>query len=272
MKLTCFTVELVRPLTADVTEMTFVGDASHITAPGQFVNIALPGRFLRRPVSVCDWSETRLRLLIRTVGAGTRELTRFAPGTTLDMLCGLGNGFDLSALEISPDSVAADNGISLDSAVADGKISPESVILAGGGIGVAPLYGLAKALTRQGITPVVALGFRNRADAFYTDEFRALGAEVLLATEDGSAGTRGLVTDLLRRHDSRTYVFCCGPLPMLRAVHSLSHLTGGQYSFEARMGCGFGACMGCSMPFRDGWKRVCKDGPVFFREEIVWER
>ena len=272
MKSTCFTVERVRPLTADVTEMTFSGDAPAMTAPGQFVNIALPGRFLRRPVSVCDWSETRLRLLIRTVGAGTQELTRFAPGTTLDMLCGLGNGFDLSVLpETSPDSAAADNGISPDSAAPDGKISPDRVILAGGGIGVAPLYGLAKALTRQGITPVVALGFRNRADAFYLDEFRDAGAEVLIATEDGSVGTRGLVTDLLRRQDSRTYAFCCGPLPMLRAVHGLSHWTGGQYSFEARMGCGFGACMGCSMPFRDGWKRVCKDGPVFFQEEIVWE-
>ena len=281
MKSTCFTVERVRPLTADITEMTFSGDASAITAPGQFVNIALPGRFLRRPVSVCDWSENRLRLLIRTVGAGTQELTRFAPGTTLDMLCGLGNGFDLSVLpetdgavtdsKINPDSAAPGGKISLDSAAPDGKISPDSVILAGGGIGVAPLYGLAKALTRQGVTPVAALGFRNRADAFYLDEFRDAGAEVLLATEDGSLGTRGLVTDLLRRHDSRTYVFCCGPLPMLRAVHGLSHWTGGQYSFEARMGCGFGACMGCSMPFRDGWKRVCRDGPVFFREEIVWE-
>ena len=259
MKSTCFTVELVRPLTADVTEMTFSGDASAITAPGQFVNIALPGRFLRRPVSICDWSEKRLGLLIRTVGAGTQELTRFAPGTTLDILSGLGNGFDLSVL---PET---------DGAVTDSKISPDSAILAGGGIGVAPLYGLAKALTRQGITPVVALGFRNRADAFYLDEFRDAGAEVLIATEDGSLGTRGLVTDLLRRYDSRTYVFCCGPLPMLRAVHGLPHWTGGQYSFEARMGCGFGACMGCSMPFRDGWKRVCKDGPVFFREEIVWE-
>ena len=250
MKSTCFTVERVRPLTNDITEMTFSGDASAITAPGQFVNIALPGHFLRRPVSVCDWSENHLRLLIRTVGAGTQALTRYAPGTVVDMLVGLGNGFDLSALS---------------------EIRSESVILAGGGIGIAPLYGLAKALTRQGIAPVVALGFRNRADAFYIDEFRNSGAEVLIATEDGSAGTRGLVTDLLRRHDSRTYVFCCGPLAMLRAVHGLPHLTGGQYSFEARMGCGFGACMGCSMPFRGTWKRVCKDGPVFFREEIVWE-
>ena len=249
MKSSRFTVERVRALTADTIELTLSGDTSAIAAPGQFVNIALPGHFLRRPISICDWTPDRLCLLIRVVGAGTRELADAAPGTELDILSGLGNGFDLSALS---------------------GVAPDNVILAGGGIGIAPLYGLAKALKRQGVTPVAALGFRNRADAFYLDEFRAV-CDTLIVTEDGSLGERGLVTDLLRRHSARTYVFCCGPSPMLRAVWNLPHLTGGQYSFEARMGCGFGACMGCSMPFRDGWKRVCKDGPVFFREEIAWE-
>ncbi|MBR3570419.1 MAG: dihydroorotate dehydrogenase electron transfer subunit [Oscillibacter sp.] len=251
MKSSLFTAERVRALTTDTVELTLAGDTSEIAAPGQFVNIALPGHFLRRPVSVCDWTADRLVLLIRVVGAGTRELAQSEPGAAFDILGGLGNGFDLSAVSESV---------------------PDNVILAGGGIGIAPLYGLAKALARQGVTPVAALGFRNRADAFYLDEFRAVGCETLIATEDGSLGERGLVTDLLREHPSRNYVFCCGPLPMLRAVHGLPHLTGGQYSFEARMGCGFGACMGCSMPFRDGRKRVCKEGPVFFREEIVWEQ
>ena len=243
MKQSAFTLERVRPLTADTVELTFSGDTSDITAPGQFVNLALPGRFLRRPVSVCDWSDGRLTLLLRIAGAGTRELADSAPGTVFDVLSGLGNGFTLSGID------------------------PGNVILAGGGIGIAPLYGLAKALSRQGIKPVAALGFRSRADVFYADEFRDVCAEVLIATEDENR----LVTDLLRQNDARRYVFCCGPTPMLRAVCALPHLTGGQYSFEARMGCGFGACMGCSMPFRDGWKRICKDGPVFAREEIVWE-
>ena len=243
MKQSAFTLERVRPLTADTVELTLSGDTSAITAPGQFVNLALPGRFLRRPVSVCDWDDGRLTLLLRIVGAGTRELAESPPGAAFDVLSGLGNGFTLSGID------------------------PESVILAGGGIGIAPLYGLARALSRQGIRPAAALGFRNRADVFYVDEFRAVCGTVLVATEDEN----GLVTDILRQHDARRYAYCCGPLPMLRAVWELPHLTGGQYSFEARMGCGFGACMGCSMPFRDGWKRICKDGPVFAREDIVWE-
>ena len=243
MKQSAFTLERVRPLAADTVELRFSGDTSAVTAPGQFVNLALPGRFLRRPVSVCDWTPGQLTLLLRIAGAGTRELAEAPPGTVFDVLSGLGNGFTLSGT------------------------APESVILAGGGIGIAPLYGLAKALSRRGIPAVAALGFRSRADVFYLDEFRAVCDTVLVATEDEN----GLVTDILRQYDSRRYVCCCGPLPMLRAVYGLPHLTGGQYSFEARMGCGFGACMGCSMPFRGGWRRICKDGPVFAREEIVWE-
>ncbi len=243
MKQSAFTLERVRPLSVDTVELRFSGDTSDITAPGQFVNLALPGRFLRRPVSVCDWTPGELTLLVRIAGAGTRELADSPPGTAFDVLSGLGNGFTLSG------------------------IAPEDVILAGGGIGIAPLYGLAKALSRRGIRPVAALGFRSRADVFYLDEFRAVCDTVLVATEDEN----GLVTDILRQHPSRRYVYCCGPLPMLRAVYELPHLTGGQYSFEARMGCGFGACMGCSMPFRGGWRRICTDGPVFAREEIVWE-
>ncbi|MBR4211574.1 MAG: dihydroorotate dehydrogenase electron transfer subunit [Oscillibacter sp.] len=243
MKQSAFTLERVRPLAADTVELRFSGDTSAVTAPGQFVNLALPGRFLRRPVSVCDWTPGQLTLLLRIAGAGTRQLAEAPPGTVFDVLSGLGNGFTLSGTD------------------------PEGVILAGGGIGIAPLYGLAKALSRRGIRPVAALGFRSRADVFYLDEFRAVCETVLVATEDEN----GLVTDILRQHNSRHYVYCCGPLPMLRAVYGLPHLTAGQYSFEARMGCGFGACMGCSMPFRGGWRRICKDGPVFAREEIVWE-
>ena len=247
MKASAFTLQRVRHLNADTVELTLSGDTSDIRAPGQFVNIALPGFFLRRPVSVCDWSDGTLTLLLRLAGAGTRQLVATPPGTALDVLSGLGNGF-------TPPGVP-----------------PERVILAGGGIGIAPLYGLAKALSRQGIRPVAALGFRDRAGLFYVDEFRAVCDTVLIATQDGSSGVRGQITDLLQQNVSRTYVYCCGPLPMLRAVYALPHLRGGQYSFEARMGCGFGACMGCSMPFRDGWRRICKDGPVFTREEIIWE-
>ena len=245
MKQTCMRVESARLLTADTYELVLRGDTSAITAPGQFVNLDLPGHFLRRPISVCDWTSETLTLLVKAVGAGTRDLVSLAPGTALDLLTGLGNGFHPVPAGCRP-------------------------ILAGGGIGIAPLYGLARRMAEAGQAPTVALGFRTAADAYYLEEFTRLGCRLLIATEDGSQGMKGFVTDCVRSAPERDYVLTCGPLPMLKAVHALPQLTGGQFSFEARMGCGFGACMGCTIPTANGYKRVCKDGPILEREEIVW--
>ena len=246
MKQSLFTMEHARQLTEDTYELVLSGDTSAITAPGQFVNISLPGKFLRRPISICSWTkEGALMLLVKVVGGGTHDLVRCVPGTELDVLSGLGNGFDTA-------------------------FGGDSPVLVGGGIGTAPMYGLAQRLLDQGRTPTVVLGFRSGKDAFYLEEFAALGCRLMIATEDGSMGTKGFVTDCLRKLPDLSYVFACGPLPMLKAVHSLPGLTGGQYSFEARMGCGFGACMGCTVPTKDGYKRVCKDGPILYQEEIVW--
>ena len=246
MKQSLFTLEHTRQLTADTYELVLSGDTSAIKAPGQFVNIELPGKFLRRPISICNWSsEGALMLLVKVVGDGTKQLVRCVPGTELDVLSGLGNGFDLT-------------------------LAGQHPILLGGGIGIAPLYGLAQRMLQAGMTPTVGLGFRSQADAFYLEEFGALGCRLMVATEDGSLGTRGFVTDIARNVPECDYVLCCGPLPMLKAVHALPQLTGGQFSFEARMGCGFGACVGCSVPTVQGTKRVCKDGPILYKEEIVW--
>ena len=245
MKKSVFTLERARRLAGDVWELVLAGDTSAVTAPGQFVNLELPGKFLRRPISVCDWTETGLTLLVKEVGAGTRELVRLPAGTRLDVLTGLGNGFGIGA-------------------------APEGAVLVGGGIGSAPLYGLAKRMLAAGRSVQVVLGFRSKEDAFYLEEFAALGLEVPAATEDGSLGTRGFVTDVLNSLPDCRYVLACGPTPMLRAVHALPQITGGQFSFEARMACGFGACVGCTIETRNGLRRVCKDGPVFRKEEILW--
>ncbi len=244
MRKTEMTLTARRALTRDVFELRLSGDTSAIVRPGQFVNIALPEKFLRRPISVCDWEEGRLTLICRAAGEGTRALCESPVGTVFDLLTGLGNGYDAQKGGDSP-------------------------ILIGGGVGVPPLYALAKALIARGARPTVALGFNTASDCFYLDEFRALGCPVLLATADGTAGETGFVTALVERTDC-SYCFCCGPKPMLRAVYGLPQLTGGQYSFEERMGCGFGACMGCSVRTRSGYKRVCAGGPIFYREEIVW--
>ena len=245
MKKSWFTVEHTRQLTADTYEMVLSGDTSEITAPGQFVELELPGKFLRRPISICNWTDDALMLLVKVVGGGTHELVRSVPGTELDVLSGLGNGFDIS-------------------------LSTEHPVLAGGGIGIAPLYGLAQRMLAAGMNPTVALGFRSQKDIYYLEEFAKLGCRLLVATEDGSAGTKGFVTDCIKAVPECDYVFTCGPLPMLKAVHSLPQLLDGQFSFEARMGCGFGACMGCTVPTKNGYKRVCKDGPILFKAEIVW--
>ena len=241
------TLRSVRRLTDDIYELRLSGDLSGIERPGQFVNLALPGCYLRRPISVADWTPEELLLLVRAVGVGTRELVSAAPGTVFPTLLPLGKGFDIAA--------------------GQGTRS----VLVGGGIGIAPLYGLARTMRAAGQSPDIALGFRNAADAFYLDEFRALGLEAHVATEDGSLGRKGFVTDVLREDcPGAGFVFACGPMPMLRAVHALPQVTGGEYSFEARMGCGFGACVGCTIRTAGGPKRVCKEGPVFRQEEIQW--
>ena len=244
MKQTILTLTAKRRLTRSVFELAFSGDTSAIVRPGQFVNIAVAGQFLRRPISVCDWSCGSMTLICRAGGAGTQTLCSAEAGTQFDMLTGLGNGFDVSLATPHP-------------------------ILIGGGVGVPPLYALAKALQARGITPTVALGFGSRSEVFYEEEFRALGCPVLVSTVDGSWGRSGFVTSLVAETGC-DYSFCCGPEPMLKAVYGLEQLKGGQYSFEERMGCGFGACMGCTCKTKDGYKRICKDGPVLRKEEIVW--
>lgn len=246
MKKSVFTLERARRLAGDVWELVLAGDTSAMTAPGQFVNLELPGKFLRRPISVCDWAEGSLVLLVKEAGEGTKELVRLPGGTALDTLSGLGNGFDFTR-------------------------APEHAVLAGGGIGIAPLYGLAKRMLEAGRKPLLVLGFRSREDAFYAEEFASLGLEVRIATEDGSLGTPGFVTDVLNRLPGPAYVLACGPTPMLRAVHALPQVAGGQFSFEARMACGFGACVGCTIQTKKGLRRVCKDGPIFHKEDIVWQ-
>lgn len=242
---TQLTLEHTRRLTPDTYELVLSGDLSALTNPGQFLNIQLPGKFLRRPISVAAWDREAVLLIVRVAGDGTNELVHAAPGTKFRTLTGLGNGFDPG-------------------------VGGDHPVLIGGGVGIAPLYGLAQSLLKNGVTPTAALGFRSAADLFYLEEFTALGCRVFLATEDGSVGTRGFVTDLVRHLPECHYAFVCGPTPMLKAVSVLPQLTGGQYSFEARMACGFGACVGCTIHTANGPRRVCRDGPVFRKEELVW--
>ncbi len=242
MKQSVFTIQENTPLTRDVMKMVLLGDTSAITAPGQFVNIRLAGRFLRRPISVCDWDGKTLTLIYKVVGHGTAQMKAMVPGEKLDLLTGLGNGYDLS--------VAGDH-----------------PLLIGGGVGVPPMYGLAKALIQAGKAVQVILGFNTWEECFYKEAFQALGCAVTVTTVDGSYGTKGFVTDALPEH--YTHFYACGPEPMLKAVHA-STATSGQLSFEERMGCGFGACMGCSCKTLTGYKRICKEGPVMRKEEIAW--
>ena len=230
------------PLTETVYKMVLRGDTAACTAPGQFINIRLDGLFLRRPISVCDWDAETLTILYKVVGKGTEQMASMAHGS-LDILTGLGNGYDLSIVGDAP-------------------------LLIGGGVGVPPMYGLAKQLTALGKKVSVVLGFNQKSEIFYETEFRDLGAAVTVTTADGSYGVRGFVTDAMDQNNSH---FCaCGPEPMLKAVYRKS-VTSGQLSFEERMGCGFGACMGCSCKTITGYKRICKEGPVMRKEEILWE-
>ena len=238
-----FTIQDNKPLTAVVYKMVLSGNTEAITKPGQFVNIKLDGMYLRRPISVCDWEEGRLTLLYKTVGHGTEKMADMTPGETLDLLVGLGNGYDT------------------------GK-SGNTPLLLGGGVGVPPLYGLAKRLLAEGKKVTVILGFNTKDEIFYEEEFKALGAEVYTATADGSYGKKGFVTDVMKQL-TYSYFYTCGPMPMFKAIEAAA-VTSGQYSFEERMGCGFGACMGCSCKTKYGNKRICRDGPVLEREEIIW--
>ena len=224
-------------------EMVLEGDCTDIKC-GQFVNIALPGLYLRRPISVCDYKDGALTLIYKAVGEGTEMMKEFDEGTELDVLVGLGNGYDTTKSGSAP-------------------------LLIGGGVGVPPLYALCKKLIAEGKEPTVILGFNTADEVFCVDDFKALGARVLVATADGSVGVKGFVTDAMRELDTYTYFYTCGPTPMLKAVFNAT-TTSGQFSFEERMGCGFGACMGCSCKTNFGNKRVCKDGPVFEKEEILW--
>ncbi len=243
MKQGIFTIRKNIALTSSVYQMELAGDTSDITCSGQFVNILLDGFYLRRPISVCDRAEGLLTLVYKVVGKGTEKMSRMTAGETLDILTGLGNGYDLS-------------------------VAGERPLLLGGGVGVPPMYLLAKDLIAQGKKVSVILGFNTKDEIFYEEEFRALGADVTVTTVDGSYGVKGFVTDAMRTMDY-TYFYTCGPEPMLKAVWNAS-TTSGQLSFEERMGCGFGACMGCSCKTKYGNKRICKDGPVMKREEIIW--
>ena len=247
MKEEIFRIESNVQIAKNTYEMDLLGDTGGITRPGQFVNIRLEGFFLRRPISVCHYEEGRMTLIYKAVGEGTEFMAGLAPGTRLNVLTGLGNGFDIS-------------------------LAGDHPVLIGGGAGIPPMYALCEAL-KGVLRPEnikVVLGFNTADEVFYMSEFERLGADVRVTTADGSMGRTGFVTDVLKDIDY-TYFFTCGPMPMFRAIEKIA-LTSGQYSFEERMGCGFGACMGCSMMMADGsYKRVCKEGPVFRREEILWK-
>ncbi len=243
MKQGIFTIIENTALTANVYRMQLEGDTTAITAPGQFVNIALSGKYLRRPISVCDVEGNVLTIVYKVVGKGTEQMSYMHAGETLDILTGLGNGYDLTT-------------------------AGERPLLLGGGVGVPPLYLLARRLIAKGRHVTVILGFNRADEIFYKEEFEALGAKVIIATADGSVGVKGFVTDALPT--DYTYFYTCGPEPMLKAVWRTTN-TSGQMSFEERMGCGFGACMGCSCKTLTGNKRICREGPVMRKEEILWE-
>ena len=229
-------------LTENVYKMELLGNTNALEKSGQFVNVKIDGEFLRRPISVCDYDENGLTLIYKVVGKGTEKMSELKEGT-LDLLVGLGNGFSTEK-------------------------SGEFPLLIGGGVGIPPMYNLAKRLIKEGKKPTVILGFNTNSEIFYQKEFESLGALVIVTTVDGSQGVKGYVTDAMREL-KYTYFYTCGPMPMFKAIEKTA-TTSGQYSFEERMGCGFGACMGCSCKTKYGNKRICVDGPVLEREEIIW--
>ena len=244
MKNVIYTIRENVRIADSIYKTVLLGDTSDITAPGQFINIKLDGFYLRRPISVCDYDDTSVTIIYKVVGAGTEAMAKMGEGDKLDTLIGLGNGFDT-------------------------KKSGDTPVLIGGGVGVPPMYNLCKKLIAEGKKVTVVLGFNSSKDVFYEDEFKALGATVYVATADGSYGTKGFVTTVLEGLDY-SYFYTCGPEPMFRAIDKIAK-TSGQYSFEERMGCGFDACMGCSCKTLTGNKRICKEGPVMEREEIIWK-
>ncbi len=245
MKQGLFTIRENLPLTSSVYRMKLEGDTSAITGPGQFVNIQLDGLFLRRPISVNDCVGNTLTLIYKVVGKGTEQMAGMAPGAVLDVLTGLGNGYDLS-------------------------LAGDRPLLLGGGVGVPPLYMLAKALRDAGKPVTVILGFNTADEVFAEEDFIFLGCNTIVTTVDGTYGTKGFVTNAMAGLDY-TYFYTCGPEPMLKAVYRAT-TTSGQFSFEERMGCGFGACMGCSCKTVTGNKRICKEGPVLVKEDIIWDK
>ena len=232
-------------LTPAIYRMVLEGDTQYITRSGQFINIELEGKFLRRPISVADYDDNTVTIIYKVVGRGTEQMKGMTAGQRLDILTGLGNGF------------STDNGT-------------ERQLLVGGGVGVPPMYNLCKRLLAEGKRPMVIIGFNTKEEVFYYEEFKALGVDVYCSTADGSFGTKGFVTDVIREEGLVfDYLYTCGPLPMLKALYDATEVDG-EYSFEERMGCGFGACMGCTCKTKYGNKRICKDGPVLKRDEIVW--
>lgn len=243
MRQEIFIIESQEIIAKNVVRAVLSGNTEGITAAGQFVNLKIDGCFLRRPISVCDYSEGSLTIIYKIVGEGTEKLSKYEKGREIDILVGLGNGYDTSA-------------------------SGDKPLLIGGGVGVPPLYNLCRKLILEGKIPSVVIGFNTKDEVFYENEFRKLGAAVTVTTVDGSYGVKGFVTDAMKSVDC-TYFYTCGPEPMLKAVYNATE-TSGQFSFEERMGCGFGACMGCSCKTKYGNKRICKDGPVLVKEEIIW--
>ena len=238
-----FEIRSNEALTDSIYKMVLVGDTSDIKNPGQFINIKLDGFYLRRPISICDFDEKTITIIYKVVGSGTEAMAKMEKGEKLDVLVALGNGFDTSKSGGNP-------------------------VLIGGGVGVPPMYNLCKKLINEGKKVSVILGFNSKCDVFYEDEFKNLGADVYVTTADGSYGKKGFVTDVLCDLEY-TYFYTCGPSPMFKAIENIAK-TSGQYSFEERMGCGFGACMGCSCKTKYKNIRICKDGPVLEREVIVW--
>ena len=243
MKEVIYTVESNVALTDSVYRMVMSGDTSAIGGAGQFVNLKLDGQYLRRPISICDYDESTLTLIYKVVGVGTEKMSAMRPGEKLNILTGLGNGYDLS-------------------------LSGDAPLLVGGGVGVPPLYKLCKLLKAEGKRVTVILGFNTKSEIFAEKDFAEIADRVIVTTVDGSYGVKGFVTNALSDIDY-TYVYSCGPLPMLKALAGATEVSG-QYSLEERMGCGFGACMGCSCKTLLGNKRICKEGPVFVKEEIIW--
>ena len=239
-----YTVLENKKIAKDVFLMVLEGDTKYITAPGQFINILVEGFYLRRPISICDYDDKTITIIYKVVGKGTEAMAEMLPGKKLDILTGLGNGFTAQ-----PDS--------------------EKPLVIGGGVGAPPMYGVAKHLVEKGLKPTVILGFTSKDDVFYEEEFKALGCEVYVTTNDGSYGTKGFVTDVIKNLEGYDYFYTCGPLPMLKAV-AMGTECSGQLSFEERMGCGFGGCMGCSCKTLTGNKRICTEGPVLLKEEIIW--